>query len=91
MLKLPAEAAEHLHLSLRSATKLGSRSLTLQATTLLALISDVLGLSERDQLAERWGAAKVGDADDMSRRREQVRRVGEIVKLLGVRVAEGWR
>lgn len=86
-----AEAAGLLHLSLKSAEKLESQSLILQNTTLLALIADMQDDPERDQLAQRWDTAKTGNIINLSHSKEQVRQIGEIVKLVGVRVAEGWR
>lgn len=62
-----------------------------QATSLLALVADLQELPERDALADQWKAARSGDDPLLSSEREQVRQMGEIVKLVGVRVAEGWK
>ena len=91
MLIQAAEAGESLRDCLRAATRLESRSLILQATTLLALISDEQNSSERDVFTKQWGRAHLGDEEELSHHREQVRKIGEIVKLVGIRVVEGWR
>lgn len=64
----------------------------LQSTALLALIADLesSGESERNQLAQEWQKARTGDEAALSAAREQIKLVGEMIKLVGVRVAEGW-
>jgi hypothetical protein len=64
----------------------------LQSTTLLALIADLEsgGERQRDQLAQEWDTAKTGDEAALGAAREQIRLVGELIKLVGVRLAEGW-
>ena len=84
------EAAAHLQQCLRSATQLGSRSLILQATTLLALIADLQGDPGRDRLVSQWEDSKRGNATDSAKVKHHIESLGEIVKLVGVRVAEGW-
>ena len=84
------EAAIHLQQCLRSATKLRSRSLILQATTLLALIADLQDDPDRDHLVSQWEDSKSGNANDLAKVRHDINGLGEIVKLVGVRVAEGW-
>lgn len=66
--------------------------MVLQSTSLLALIADLEsgGERERDQLAQQWQTARIGDEAALSAAREQIKLVGEMIKLVGVRVAEGW-
>lgn len=53
------------------------------------MLADLTESSERDRLADDW--AELSSARDMTGLSGQVRQVGEIVKLVGVRVAQGWR
>ncbi|KAK4685598.1 hypothetical protein P7C73_g4543, partial [Tremellales sp. Uapishka_1] len=79
-----AIARDHLRLSLDLATKLGSRALILQTTTLLALISPEG--AERDGWVARWEAAQSSGPTHVDR----AKKIAGIITLVGVRVAEGW-
>lgn len=63
----------------------------LQATTLLTLMASLGNGKENTELVKQWHSAKEGDSEKLEQRREQVKMIGEIVKLVGVRVAESWR
>ncbi|WVQ94714.1 hypothetical protein IAU59_001794 [Kwoniella sp. CBS 9459] len=89
--------ADYQHQALEAATKLESRSIVLECTTLLAMINQVQhthgppedhhsteGYVER-YLATKAGLPNLGEMAALSRK------VGEIVKLVGVRVAQGWK
>nr|XP_031863098.1 uncharacterized protein CI109_001576 [Kwoniella shandongensis]KAA5530170.1 hypothetical protein CI109_001576 [Kwoniella shandongensis] len=88
------EATNHIKQSLICATKLESRSLVMESTTLLSLISSLQeGDGEtRDEMAERYVMAKMGEEGLSSQARfDLARKAAEIVKIVGVRVAEGWK
>ncbi|KAK8861418.1 hypothetical protein IAR55_002237 [Kwoniella newhampshirensis] len=90
------EASDHLTHSLECATKVESRSLIMENTTLLSLIStlqdqnDSLDDSARNEMVERYISAKT-EMGGNSNHLDLVRKVGDIIKMVGVRVAEGWK
>ncbi|WVQ79026.1 hypothetical protein IAT38_001118 [Cryptococcus sp. DSM 104549] len=94
------EATRHLTHALKAATKLESRSLILECTSLLSLSmdlgigggapSDEQGIKERDAMVARYELAKKGAEVRGGQIGGLARKVAEVVKLVGVRAAEGW-
>ena len=87
--RVAGTAEEYLKQALESAERIGSRCLRIQSTTLLALLSELKG-SQDDGMVERWHEASTGNLTEILGLRDEIRKVGEIVKLVGVRVAENW-
>ncbi|WVW79989.1 hypothetical protein I302_101962 [Kwoniella bestiolae CBS 10118] len=86
------QATQHIKHSIEISTKLESRSLLLEGTSLLSMISELRGQTQqRDEHSEKYMIVRAGDEAELKRMEEQVVRVGEIVKMVGVRVAEGWK
>ncbi|WRT65551.1 uncharacterized protein IL334_002496 [Kwoniella shivajii] len=88
------QAVVHIQQSLEFSTKLEYRSLMLESTSLLTLLAELRSAQdgqsgERDSLADRYMTIKSGDGNVALK--EQVKLTGEIVKMVGVRVAEGWK
>lgn len=78
----------HLQRALQSARKIESKALTLECTTLLALIAELRGDKEESAKIEaEWNAARSSRSGNLS---DTVRKIGEIVKMVGVRLAENW-
>lgn len=64
----------------------------LQSTTLLSLIDDVQDKQgDREERARQWQLAKEGDERKLLADREEVRRVGQVVRDVGRKAAMGWR
>lgn len=83
----------HLHSALQRARQLKFRDLILRLTTNLALIADLEGteIGERDELASLWRREQDGDLSRLAVERDEVKRVGQLVRLVGVKVSEGWQ
>lgn len=79
--------------ALQRAIHLQSKNLILRLTTDLALIADLEGAEdgERDEMVEIWRKEQEGDTSRSAAERDDVKRVGQLVRLVGVRVSEGWR
>lgn len=90
---MTAIAKTHLHSALQRARQLRSKDLILRLTTDLALIAELEGtdLKERDELAGLWSREQEGDQSRLAAERDEVKRVGQLVRLVGVRVSEGWQ
>jgi hypothetical protein len=88
-----AVARAHLHSALQRAMSLKSKDLILRLTTDLALVADLEGtdVRERDEFASLWSRERDGDQSRLAAERDEVRRIGHLVRLVGVRVSEGWR
>lgn len=73
--------------------ELKSKDSILRLTTDLALIAHLDGgeVRERDELASLWSRERDGDQVRLTAERDEVKRVGQLVRLVGVRVAEGWQ
>ncbi|WWD08891.1 hypothetical protein V865_007005 [Kwoniella europaea PYCC6329] len=86
------EAILHIQHSVEVSTNLGSRSLILEGISLLAMIYELRGeTQQRDELSQKYMMVKSGDGVELYKAKEQVVRVGEIVKMVGIRVAECWK
>ncbi|WWC99167.1 hypothetical protein V866_006062 [Kwoniella sp. B9012] len=86
------EAIQHFQHSIEVSTRLESRSLILEGTSLLAMIYELRGQTQqRDELSQKYMMVKSGDEVELYKAKEQAVRVGEIVKMVGIRVAEGWK
>jgi len=60
-------------------------------STSLALIAEIQGeSSERDEMIETLDKQK-GDNETLADDREQIKQFGRMVRMVGLRVAEGWR
>lgn len=87
-----ATAKTHLRSGLRRALALESRSLVCRATTTLALVHDLESeRGERDEVVNLWRQWQDGDAVRLAAQREEVKRIGHIVRLVGVKAATNWR
>lgn len=73
--------------------QLKSKDSILRLSTDLALIGDLEGsdVGERDELASVWNREVNGDKTRLMVERDEVKRVGQLVRLVGVRVAKGWQ
>ncbi|ORX36306.1 anaphase-promoting complex subunit 5-domain-containing protein [Kockovaella imperatae] len=79
-----SSAAEaHLRQALLIAGDISARDLRLQALTLLAIVAEMRGQPDEELLAA-W------ERDDVQRPTDEIRKIGEIVKLVGVRVSGNW-
>ena len=57
----------------------------------MALIAEIQGeSSERDEMTEMLDKQK-GDNETLADDREQIKQFGRMVRMVGLRVAEGWR
>ncbi|WVF66904.1 hypothetical protein IAT40_001647 [Kwoniella sp. CBS 6097] len=88
-------ALNHINQALEAATKLESRSIVLECTSLLTLIHQIVPSSrpltgDAGEHVDRYIATKAG-LPNTRESADLARRVGEIVKLVGVRVAQGWK
>ena len=100
----PDSANDHLFQAFTYAKLLESRSLVMEITSLLALLSE-LRLSgdfadsayirgskkSRDSMVDAYEEAQKGVGEAFSKGDMIVREVAEVVKWVGVRVAEGWK
>jgi hypothetical protein len=77
-----AQAARYADLALSRATDLGLRTLHRDARTLRTMLAEVAGIP-----FPRSAAADLPPPNGV----ERARRIGEIVRLVGVRVSEGWK
>jgi len=60
-------------------------------STSLALLAEIQGeSSERDEMTEMLDRQK-GDNETLADDREQIKQFGRMVRMVGLRVAEGWR
>lgn len=100
----PDSANDHLFQAFTYAKLLESRSLVMEITSLLALLSE-LRLSgvfadsayisgskkSRDSMVDAYEKAQKGVDEAFSKGDMIAREVAEVVKWVGVRIAEGWK
>ncbi|EIW68893.1 hypothetical protein TREMEDRAFT_57036, partial [Tremella mesenterica DSM 1558] len=84
---LLSKARHDVETALIAARKLESTSLIQQCLTILSLLADLAVSDDRDDLAEEWASSYRKDQTDF---KGDLQTIGEIVKLVGVRVIEGW-
>ena len=84
-------ARRHLRSALSRATRMGSRGLTDRLTSSLALLAEI-GNDEEDknEMTELWAKQRTGDTVRLADEREQIKQFGRMVRMVGLRVAEGW-
>lgn len=91
MLMCAATAKLHLRSGLQRALALESRSLVSRVSTLLALIHDRNGeVAEREEMIRIWRTTQDGDRNRLTAETEEVKRIADIIRLVGVRAATGW-
>ena len=88
---VPELAQRHLRSALSRANRIKSRGLVDRLTSSLALIAH-LGNDEadKDEMTELWAKQQTGDAVRLADEREQIKQFGRMVRMVGLRVAEGW-
>jgi hypothetical protein len=85
-------AQRHLRSALSRATRLRSRELSDRLTSSLALLAHIdSDVANRDEMTEAWANCQTGDAERLAEDREQIKQFGRMVRMVGLRVAEGWR
>jgi hypothetical protein len=84
-------AQRHLRSALSRANRIKSRGLVDRLTSSLALIAQI-GNDETDkeEMTELWAKQQAGDAVRLADEREQIKQFGRMVRMVGLRVAEGW-
>jgi len=88
---VPELAQRHLRSALSRANRIKSRGLVDRLTSSLALIAH-LGKddADKDEMTELWAKQQTGDAVRLADEREQIKQFGRMVRMVGLRVAEGW-
>jgi hypothetical protein len=89
--EVPELAQRHLRSALSRATRINSRGLVDRLTSSLALLAQI-GNDEADkeEMAGLWAKQQTGDAVRLADEREQIKQFGRMVRMVGLRVAEGW-
>ena len=84
-------AQSHLRSALSRASQIKSRALVDRLTSSLALIAQI-GNDETDkqEMTELWARQQTGDTVRLADKREQIKQFGRMVRMVGLRVAEGW-
>lgn len=58
----------------------------------MALVAEIEGEEgERDEATNIWDKQQAGDSEQLADEREQIKQFGRMVRMVGLRVAEGWR
>jgi hypothetical protein len=84
-------AQRHLRSALSRATRIESRGLVDRLTSSLALIAHIdNNEANKDEMTGVWAAQQTGDAVRLADEREQIKQFGRMVRMVGLRVAEGW-
>lgn len=88
---VPELAQRHLRSALSRANQIKSRGLVDRLTSSLALIAQI-GNDETDkeEMTELWAKQQTGDTVRLADEREQIKQFGRMVRMVGLRVAEGW-
>ena len=91
MTDVPELARRHLRSALSLANRIKSRGLVDRLTTSLALLAEI-GNDETDteEMTELWAKQQTGDAVRLADEREQIKQFGRMVRMVGLRAAEGW-
>lgn len=85
-------AQRHLRSALSRATRIESCELVDRLTSSLALLAQIEhDEAKRDEMTELWAKQQTGDAGRLADQREQIKHFGRMVRMVGLRVAEGWR
>jgi hypothetical protein len=75
---------------LSRATRIESRGLVDRLTSSLALIAHIDNdAANKDEVTEVWAKQQTGDSVRLADEREQIKQFGRMVRMVGLRVAEG--
>ncbi|WWC87703.1 uncharacterized protein L201_002595 [Kwoniella dendrophila CBS 6074] len=97
------ESIQHIKRSIEYSKKLESRSLLLESISFLSMLYKLNPSIEEetneqesiDTLTDQYLSLKIGQDDLIAAKNvnlhEQIRKISEIVKMVGIRVSEGWK
>lgn len=89
---VPELAQRQLRSALSRATRIGSRELVERLTSTLALLAHIEDDEvNKDEMTELWAKQQTGNAEQLADQREQIKQFGRMVRMVGLRVAKGWR
>ena len=92
MADVPGPARHQLRAALARAREIHSRELIDRSASSLALIATVEREDdEKDELTRIWTQEQTGDTERLADEREQIKQFGRMIRMVGLRVAEGWR
>jgi len=85
-------AQRQLRSAMAHADELNSRELVDRLSASLALIATIEDEPmEKQEMTEIWASEQTGDSERLAEEREQIKQFGRMVRMVGLRVAEGWR
>ena len=91
MIDIAELAQRHLRSALSLANRIKSRGLVDRLTTSLALLAEIGNdETDREEMTELWAKQQTGDTVRLADEREQIKQFGRMVRMVGLRVAEGW-
>lgn len=85
-------AREHLRSALARATWINSRDLIDRVSSTIAILAAIEHEDEeQDAMTQVWANQQTGESERLADEREQIKQFGRMIRMVGLRVAEGWR